>query len=113
MKENKNCILLKSKEYDNLVARAEANKPDYIKVNYSIDYYRNGSVRYYCPVEANFNLTYNLEKQISNIGKLMSEKIIKEIDIQSEATEIAAKTDLINKLKLMSFWELRKWLKSK
>lgn len=105
------CVLLKNKEYANLLKKANEPKSDLLKIHYTIDRRWMGRVNYYASIDGNINLGSNLSRQIKSIANNMSESICKEIDIQGDKVRKESRTELIEELKDKNLFELRKWLK--
>ena len=72
------CIILKNKEYEELLAKANANKPDEIKIawDFLISYGRNYAYKSE-HVSGNFKLSDNLLRQIREICLLIDQKHLK------------------------------------
>ena len=73
--ENKDkCIILKRKEYDDLVEKANSVKPDKIEVVL----YNNGS--FYGSVQNTIDLSMNIRCQIKRLAKLLREDLENKIE---------------------------------
>jgi hypothetical protein len=70
------CILLKKKEYDELIEKANSKKPDYIKLDLGGFFYNGGNIN----VSENLELSTKLKNQILNILKLYRNKLNKIIN---------------------------------
>ena len=96
MEDNGKCIILKRKEYDELVAKANSNKPDYIHVTlYPCNYYDR--------ISSNLIFSNKLNNQLRRMIKLLLNKI----DSRQEET----KRTICEELARMSRRERRKFLK--
>ncbi len=96
MEDNDKCIILKKKEYKELLEKANGNKPDYI----DICLYAS---RYDDRVVSNLDFSNKLSLQIRRLVKLLEIKIRRrEDDIRKEAYEFLAN---------LTWRERRKFLK--
>jgi len=74
---NDKCIILKRKEYDELLEKANSKKPDYIEINLGSGYFYN-SIN--LNISENLELSTKLRNQILNILKLHKNNLIKIIN---------------------------------
>ena len=96
MEDNGKCIILKRKEYDELVAKANSNKPDYIEVTLDL-------CNYYDRISSNLIFSDKLNNQLRGMVKLVLDKI----DSKQEEIMKTAYGEIAN----MSRRERRKFLK--
>jgi hypothetical protein len=97
----KDCIILKKKEYEELLKKASDNKPDYLEliISYDRNYY-GGYVRE-C---SNLNFSEKLSTQIRRISHIILSKLRKEEDNIIET--------FVNKMKGKSKRELYKFIQN-
>ena len=103
MEDNKNCILLKRKEYDELVKKAESKKPDTIRIEY---FWYNAS--YSANISSTIDLSKGLKSQILSID----EKIIERIEKQIQDREQKIRDNILLELKGKGLFGLYRWLKN-
>ena len=96
MEDNGKCIILKRKEYNELVAKANSNKPDHIEV--TLDLYN-----YYDRIRSNLIFSDKLSSQLNNLTRLLIDKLYK---YQGQIEE-----DVCRKIARMPRRERRKFLK--
>lgn len=125
MEDNKNCILLKRKEYDELVKLANSKKPDevWISMTRTIGGTYDGkySISYNSGMEK-FEVGKQLYSQINRILKKYDEELM--ISFEKRLEEMKkpylekikqlknAHNDIITKLKSMSRFEMHRYLKN-
>ena len=96
MKDNDKCVILKRKEYNELRAKADNNKPDYIDV--ALYYCRYDDV-----VRSNLLFSDKLSTQLTRMARALLAKVeLRQAQIREDAFEEVAK---------MSRRERRKFLK--
>jgi len=109
--ENKNCILLKNKEYIELIKQANEKKPDYINLSYTIDEYWMGKIRYSSKINSSLDLHHKLHYQIQNIVDLHGEVISKQIEENNSKVTELTKSEIEDEIKRKTFLELYKYWK--
>lgn len=108
MEENKNCILLKRKEYDELVKLANSKKPDIITVKYFGGKYipdRSFDISYTLNGE-NIDISSNISSQIRRIIRKYEEGIMN--NLEDRINEIESK--FAEKLKPMGLFKLHSFI---
>jgi len=102
MESTNNCILLKKKEYEDLKAKALANKPDYIRIEL-------GTVNPYgSAIMSNLDLSNKLRDQILQLRHLIRVEINKTRRMEQDNGRYL----LLQELKKMSWWKKYTFLKS-
>jgi hypothetical protein len=74
MEENNGCVILKKKEYNDLMKKANCNKPDYINVELTLDDFDSPLIK----VDSSIVLGERLVKQIKRITFLIVDKVDEE-----------------------------------
>ena len=75
------CIILKKKEYEDLVAKANGNKPDYINIH--INVVANETIESRLPIDSvtfSLNLGSSLRSQILSIRDQLEQRIQRNLD---------------------------------
>ena len=106
MEDTDKCVILKKKEYDKLVQKAESKKPDYIELRlYDPSYWGGGN---YAAVQTHkLELGENLMRQIYNIRELAIHRLK---SIEKQIID-QTKNDTYHALAEMPWWKRRKFLK--
>jgi hypothetical protein len=100
MEDNGKCIILKRKEYDELLTKANTPKSEKISLIYSNYKYSKNS---FLHVEGSIDLSENITSQIRKFHRSIIE------EVKNQNTLI--KADLVEEFKKMSWRERRKFLK--
>ena len=75
------CVILKKKEYEDLVAKANGNKPDYINIH--INVVANETIESRLPIDSvtfSLNLGSSLRSQILSIRDQLEQRIQRNLD---------------------------------
>lgn len=97
----KDCILLKNKEYEDLVSKANSKKPEHLNIYMS---YRPGAYGTYVSQDGSIDFSSNLRNQIGNI----SHSILKKL----RDTENTIVNNFVEDLKNKSKRELYKFIQN-
>ena len=100
MEDNNKCIILKRKEYDKLLTKANTPKSESIRIIYTNHLYSTNEFLY---VEGSIDLSENITLQIRQFHRSIIE------EVKNQNTLI--KADLVEEFKKMSWRERRKFLK--
>jgi len=106
MESEGKCILLKVREYNELVKKAESTKPNYIQFRH---YTYTGKI--YHELESDIKLSEPLRRQVYNIFNNAIERINNAHDEIFNDGKEHGKEELIKSLKNMSWLERRSFLK--
>ena len=109
LNEKSGCVLLKKKEYENLVKKAESIKPDYIEIIASD--YRGGIFHYYPDIKSSINLGGAIASQIKRIFESHSSKcrekwIENKMELKKDVT-----ISIARELGEMNYFQLKRWIK--
>lgn len=93
MKHNENCIILKKKDYEDLLSYKEKNE---IKLEVNINNYFHSSSYVGRSVTLDHNIKFNskLRDQILNISRLLADKTNSKIDELVRDRELAVQVDM-------------------
>lgn len=102
--ENNKCIILKRKEYDDLVAKAEGKKPDVINIYFGYGFNNNRII-------SSIDLSEKIYSQINRIIDLVLDVIRKNTEQNNSFIENQTRIETYKELANMSWIKRRKILK--